>query len=163
MDAPRFARTFGIFEATGRVGKVLDKILVDNSEKRSAVVAIRLLMLTGCRLSEIQKLKWKHVDLDAGELRLIDIKTGGRSVPLVASAVRRWSVSPVRGYSLGDRGQELSGFHLTYVQHPCRRIRERDELPDVRIYHLSHSFCVPCPGDRRAPSSDRQAARPQRY
>ena len=60
----------------------------DGSEKRSTVVAIRLLMLTGCRPSEVRKRKWKHVDLDAGELRLIDIKTGGRAVPLAASAER---------------------------------------------------------------------------
>lgn len=26
-----------------------------------AIAAIRLLMLTGCRLSEIQKLRWEHV------------------------------------------------------------------------------------------------------
>ena len=103
MDAPRFARTFGFFEATGRVGKVLDNILVDNSEKRSAVVTIRLLMLmlTSCRLSEIQTLKWEHFDLDAGELRLIDINTGSWSVPLAASAVRRWSASPATRAFLG--------------------------------------------------------------
>ena len=45
-------------------------------------------MLTGCRLSEIQKLRWEHVDLDAGELKLPDTKTGGRAVPLAPSAVR---------------------------------------------------------------------------
>ena len=41
-------------------------------------MAIRLLMLTGCRLWEIQKLRWEHVDLEAGELLLPDSKTGGR-------------------------------------------------------------------------------------
>ena len=71
-----------------RLGKVLDEILEDGSETRSAVAAIRLLMLTGCRLSEIQKLRWEYVDLDAGELRLPDTKTGGRAVPLAPSAVR---------------------------------------------------------------------------
>ena len=40
-----------------RLGQVLDEILGDGSETRSAVAAIRLLMLTGCRLSEIQKLR----------------------------------------------------------------------------------------------------------
>ena len=64
-----------------RLGKVLDEILEDGSETRSAVVAIRLLMLTGCRLSEIQKLRWDYVDLDAGELRLPDAKTGFRRGP----------------------------------------------------------------------------------
>ncbi len=62
----------------------------DGSETRSAVVAIRLLVLTGCRLSEIQKLRWERVDFDAGELRLPDSKTGGRAVPLAPSAVRLW-------------------------------------------------------------------------
>ena len=42
----------------------------DGSETRSAAAAIRLLMLTGCRLSEIQKLRWEHVDLDAAEIHL---------------------------------------------------------------------------------------------
>ena len=59
-----------------RLGTVLDEILADGSETRSAVAAIRLLMLTGCRLSEIQKLRWEHVDLETGELRLPDSKTG---------------------------------------------------------------------------------------
>ena len=55
-----------------RLGKILDEILEDGSETRSAVTAIRLLMLTGCRLSVIQKLRWEYVDLEAGELRLRD-------------------------------------------------------------------------------------------
>ena len=32
------------------------------------------------------------------------------------------------------------GSHLTDLQHPWRRIRERAELPDVRIHDLRHSF-----------------------
>ena len=58
------------------------------SETRSAVAAIRLLMLTGCRLSEIQKFRWEYVDVEAGKLRLLDSKIGGRAVPLAPSAVR---------------------------------------------------------------------------
>ena len=50
-----------------RLRTVLDDILEDGSETRLAVAAVRLLMLTGCRLSEIQKLRWEHVDLEAGE------------------------------------------------------------------------------------------------
>ena len=57
-----------------RLGKVLDDVLVDGSESHSAVTAIRLLMLTGCRLSEILTLRWAHVDLAAGELNLLDTK-----------------------------------------------------------------------------------------
>ena len=35
------------------------------------------MMLTGCRLSEIQRLGWEHVVLKAGELRLPVAKNGG--------------------------------------------------------------------------------------
>ena len=38
--------------------------------------------LTGCRKSEILTLRWSEVDLDAGEIRLADSKTGPRMVPL---------------------------------------------------------------------------------
>ena len=65
-----------------RLSKVLDEILEDGSESHLAVAAILLLMLTSCRLSEIKKLRWEHVDLDAGELRFPDTKTPDRAVPL---------------------------------------------------------------------------------
>ena len=123
-----------------RLGNVLDEILQDGSETRSAVAAIRLLMLTGCRLSEIQKLKWEHVDLNAGENQLPDSKTGGRAVPLAPSAGRL-----LAGLSHDDDNPWViagrkPGSHLTDLQHPWRRIRERAELPDVRIHDLRHSF-----------------------
>ena len=59
-----------------RLGAVLRDVEQDGSETAATVAAIRLLMLTGCRLSEIQKLRWEHVDLEAGELKLRDRKTG---------------------------------------------------------------------------------------
>ena len=45
---------------------VLDKIIEDGSEMRSPFVAIRLLVLTACRLSEIQERNWLHFDLEIG-------------------------------------------------------------------------------------------------
>ena len=51
----------------------------ERPETASAIAAIRLLMLAGCRLSEIQKLRWGHVDMEAGELRLTDTRTGANT------------------------------------------------------------------------------------
>ena len=51
-------------EETQRPGKVLDEIFEVGSETRSAVTASRLLMLTGSRLLEIQKVRWEYVDLN---------------------------------------------------------------------------------------------------
>ena len=41
-----------------------------------AIAALRLLMLTGCRLNEILTLRWDDIDRTAGEFRLRDGKTG---------------------------------------------------------------------------------------
>ena len=123
-----------------RLGRVLDEILEDGSETRSAVAAVRLLMLTGCRLSEIQKLRWEHVDLEASELRLPDTKTGGRAVPLAPSAVRLLASLPRDDDNPWVIAGKLPESYLTDLQHPWRRIRARAELPDVRIHDLRHSF-----------------------
>ena len=104
------------------------------------MTAIRLLMLTGCRLSEIQKLRWEYVDLNAGELRMPNTKTGGRAVPLAPSAVRRLADLPRDDKNPWVIVGKLPGSHLTDLQHPWRRIRTRAELPDVRIHDLRHSF-----------------------
>ena len=127
-------------EEFSRLGQVLDEILHDGSETRSAVVAFRLLMLTGCRLSEIQKLQWEYVDLEAGELRLPDTKTGGRAVPLAPSAVRLLESLPRDEDNPWVIAGKKPGSHLTDLQHPWRRIRARAELDDVRIHDLRHSF-----------------------
>ena len=123
-----------------RLGRILDETLRDGSETRSAVVAIRLLMLTGCRLSEIQKLRWENVDLEAGELQLPDTKTGGRAVPLAPSAVRLLEALPRDEENPWVIAGKKPGSHLTDLQHPWRRIRARSELNDVRIHDLRHSF-----------------------
>lgn len=59
--------------AVARQRAALEEIEQESSETAYAIAAIRLLMLTGCRQSEIQKLRWEHADLDAGELRLTRI------------------------------------------------------------------------------------------
>ena len=46
-----------------RLGQVMNEIEADGSETLSALTAIRLLMLTGCRLNEFQTLRWENVNL----------------------------------------------------------------------------------------------------
>ena len=65
-----------------RLGRVLAKMEAEGRLSRHAAAAIRLLMLTGCRRNEIGMLRWEDVDLDAGQLRLVETKTGARTVTL---------------------------------------------------------------------------------
>ena len=122
-------------EETERLGEVLAEA---ESEMPSAVAAFRLLLLTGCRLSEIQFLRWEYVRDDCIELP--DAKTGGRVVPLgpearaVLAALPREEDNP---WVIRDR---LPGSHITDLQRPWRRIRARAGLEDVRIHDLRHSY-----------------------
>src|SRR5262245_18799335 len=65
-----------------RIGVVLREIDEEGIELPSSVAAARLLILTGCRLSEIMTLQWEHVDVAGKALRLPDSKTGAKVVHL---------------------------------------------------------------------------------
>ena len=122
-------------EETERLGKVLREA---EEEMPSAVAAFRLLLLTGCRMSEIRDLHWEYVKGDCIELP--DAKTGGRVVPLGPAARAVLSAIPREEDNPWVIAGRLPGTHLTDLQRPWRRIRKRAGLEDVRIHDLRHSY-----------------------
>ena len=122
------------------LGQALQAAEADDVESFYAIAAFRLLLLTGCRLSEIQTLKWDHVDLDQMEFRLPDSKTGAKTVHLGHATVDLLRALPrVSGNPYVIVGKKEKA-HLADLQRPWRRIRNSAGLGDVRIHDLRHTF-----------------------
>ena len=123
-----------------RLGRVLADAADEGGASKYAVAALRLLMLTGCRRSEILGLRWSDVDLEAKVLHLADSKTGPRAVPLSPAAARVLSDLPrVAGNPWLIVGKKHS-THLRNLNQSWDIIRRRAGLEDVRLHDLRHSW-----------------------
>lgn len=99
--------------------------------------AVSLILLTGCRKSEIIGLRWSEVR--GQRLLLTDSKTGPRTVWMGSAAravidrlPRTRGVHEVFGSALSTNRSALDGF--------WRQVRENARLCDVRLHDLRHSF-----------------------
>ncbi|MEQ9811645.1 MAG: tyrosine-type recombinase/integrase [Azospirillaceae bacterium] len=123
-----------------RVGEVLREMEVEGVELPSAILAVRLLILTGCRLNEIMTLKWEYVDFTDKVLRLPDSKTGAKVVHLGQPAVELLKAAErIEDYSWVIIGT-LEGKRLSDLQPFWQRVRARAGLKDARIHDLRHTF-----------------------
>jgi integrase len=123
-----------------RLGEALRDAEREKTLSPYAIAAIRLLLLTGARLSEILTIKWDYVDPDNRQLRLPRSKTGQKSIYLtsaVADILR--SLPRVQGNPFVVVGEQ-PGAHLVNVQKPWDRIRAHAGLEDVRLHDLRHSY-----------------------
>ena len=123
-----------------RLGAVLRKFEAGGAMMPSAIAAVRLLMLTGCRCGEILSLKWDDVDRTTRVLRLRDAKTGPRMVPLTGPVLKVLDgIEREEGVPWVLRGAR-PGSRLTSLSHHWQRIRTETGLGDVRIHDLRHSY-----------------------
>lgn len=110
-----------------------------NPANPHAVAALRLLLLTGCRESEIRTLRWDAVDLKRGFLRLADAKTGKSVRPLGAAAAEFLSsVRNVHRSPYVFPGARPS-VPLQSIKRLWHGVRYSVGLPDVRLHDLRHS------------------------
>jgi integrase len=109
-------------------------------ENPVAIAAVRLLILTGCRKSEILTLKWDYVDLERKILRLPDSKTGAKVVPLGDPAVELLaSLRRVNGCPYVLPGKQAN-THFSGLPKAWARLRDRAALPGFRLHDFRHSF-----------------------
>jgi integrase len=122
----------------------LAETLVEAEQARielpSVIAAIRLLLFTGARLSEILTVRWEHVNFEEHCLRLPDSKTGAKTIYLsppaleVLNDLQRQDGNPY--VIIGAK----PGAHLINLRKPWHRIRTKAGLDNVRIHDLRHSF-----------------------
>lgn len=133
---PRLTRFLSRNEVS-RVHAALDAHRGRGSGQQQVAI-IRLLLLTGCRKGEIVGLRWEEVD--GGLLRLVDSKTGPRTVFLSQAAQTLIAQQPRTGSpyvfpSLKDgsrpRSSELSLW---------RKVQREAGFEDVRLHDLRHTF-----------------------
>ena len=123
-----------------RIGEVLREMESEGVELSSAMLAARLLILTGCRLGEIMTLKWEYIDFNERVLRLPDSKTGKKLVHIGAPAVEYLQdAQRIDGNPWVITGT-LTGKPLSDLQPFWQRVRARAGVKDVRIHDLRHTF-----------------------
>ena len=122
-----------------RLGGVLGEVEAEGGISPSAVAAIRLLMLTGCRRGEIVSLRWETWTWRRASYGCATQRRGrGRSHchRLRCECCRQ---SSTRGYPMGhfrsQAGNAPWNLNTSWLV-----VRARAGLEDVRLHDLRHSF-----------------------
>ncbi len=125
----------------GRLGDALTKVERTGTDEAQAVAAIQLLILTGARKNEILSLRWEHVDLERGYLRLADSKTGAKDIPLnsPAAEILEKLAQHCNGSPWVIQGPQPGNRRWT-IQREWNAIRAQAKFQDVHIHDLRHSF-----------------------
>jgi len=131
-------------EELARLGVALsDAVDHKDPEKRvspTVALAIRLLVLTGCRLREILHLRWSEVDIRNGALRLSDSKTGRKTIPLGPPALELLTNAPRIESNPYVLPGHLKECPLTTLRPGWGRITKAAELGDLRPHDLRHAW-----------------------
>lgn len=121
------------------LGEML-RTAAEDEDNTIVVEIIRQLALTGCRRSEIVKLKWTEIDFDGSCLRLADSKEGASVRPVglpVIERLERRLRKKAGSYVFPGRNVEQP---YGYFQNRWDRIFKGSPLAGVTPHILRHSF-----------------------
>ncbi len=122
-----------------RLGEALEAEAAKSGDPYPAA-AIRLLLFTGCRRSEILGLRWDWIDFERAMIFLPDSKTGKKAVYLNAPALDVLARLPRIGNNPFVIAGRREGGAYVGIDKVWRRVRAAASLPGLRIHDLRHSF-----------------------
>lgn len=123
------------FAKIGQVLKVADHMVWQ------AILGIRFLALSGCRLGEVTHLKWSEVDLEGKCLRLGDTKTGasvrpiGNAVIELLQSIERNEASEFVFYGVRDSSKSYGALDTA-----IERVMKLAGIDGVTAHTFRHSF-----------------------
>jgi integrase len=143
----------------GFIASAMTAMLAEKSLDGTMADALRALMLTGARKSEIRTLRWEWIDAANSCLRLPDSKTGAKVVPIGAAALQLLISRPRLNSNPHVFPSRRNDGPVTALQKTWKKVRARataiaseqaisgglreDQAPNlttVRIHDLRHSY-----------------------
>ena len=123
-----------------RLGSGLERMVQEKTLSSDCAAAIRLLLFTGARLSEILTLEWDWIDIDRKVIALPDSKTGAKPIFLnrLAVAVLKEQSSTSSGQKFVFPGPGAKG-HMVNLRKPWQRVCEAIGIEGVRLHDLRHT------------------------
>jgi len=133
--AERRCERFLSDEELRRLGAALRLAEIENP---LAAALVRLLILTGCRQSEIRTLRWQAYR--EGHLHLADGKSGPRTVWLSSPARRLLDRLPRNGPFAFPASRHEGPMCTETLYRFWRPLRQAAGLPGLRLHDLRHSY-----------------------
>ena len=126
------------FLTVGETRRLGAALAAQEPETPLPAAVVRLLLLTGCRQSEIRTLQWR--DYREGHLFLRDGKTGPRTVWLSSAARSVLDRLPRTDRWLFPASKGIGPMRTETLYGCWRTVRAAASLPDVRLHDLRHSY-----------------------
>ena len=123
-----------------RLGDALGQAEAAGLSDWRPVAAVRLLLFTGARLSEVLGLQWSWINLETGIVRLPDSKTGAKNLILPAPALELLAQLPRFAGNEHVIPGDRPGAPFMGIQKAWQRIRAVAGLEDVHLHDLRHAF-----------------------
>jgi integrase len=135
------SRRFLSLDELATLGTAMREATPDG-ENRTGVAAIRTLLLTGCRRSEVLALPWGWVDIKARCIRFEDTKSGPQLRPIGAAAVKQMAAQHRREECEWVFPADRGDGHFIGLPRVLARLCARAGLNDITVHTLRHSFAA---------------------